>query len=73
MKQFSKDFKEARIKAGISQRLLAQKSGIVQCTISRYENGKQSITFNTAMKIVKILKDNALLESIINAVKKEIA
>jgi len=64
MKELAENFKAARIKAGLQQEQLAEKSGVLQCTISRYENGKQDITIATAKKLANALKSKSLIKLI---------
>jgi DNA-binding XRE family transcriptional regulator len=46
----------ARYREGISQKELAQRTGIAQDNISRMENGKRSIGEQVAKKLAKVLR-----------------
>ena len=71
MKELAIKFKQTRERHGLSQRDLAKRANIMQCTISRYENGQQNITFETALKLAKALNDNDLINAIqINVISK---
>lgn len=71
MKELAIEFKKARIKSSLSQRLLAEKTGVMQCTISRYESGLQDITMETAIKMAKALKDGELTTKITEIITKK--
>lgn len=45
----------ARLKHGMSQEMLAEKSGIAQSVISQYESGKRKITMRAAIKLGRAL------------------
>ena len=45
----------ARLKHGMSQEELAEKSGIAQSVISQYESGRRKITMRAAIKLGKAL------------------
>ena len=47
-----------RLKHGLSQKELAEKSGIPQTVISACENGKRKLTRRTAMKLAAALGEN---------------
>ncbi len=47
--------KEARQKAGMSQRQLAIKSGIAQSKVNHYDNGKAMPTCETLGKLADVL------------------
>ena len=64
MKELKEYFIEARNKAGMNQKELAEKSGVQKCTISRYENGKQDISIQTMLKICKVLNNKKLFKTI---------
>ncbi len=64
MKELALSFKQERIRMKISQEELAAKAGVMQCTISRYENGKQDITLDTTIKLAKVIKSKALFDKI---------
>lgn len=64
MKEYASQFREIRKRHGVSQRNLCKKTGIMPCTICRFENGKQDITMKTAIKIAKALKDDDLINLI---------
>jgi predicted transcriptional regulator len=51
-----KDIKKLRLKKGMSQKELADKSGVQQCTISLIETGKIDPRNSTVEKIYTILK-----------------
>lgn len=60
MRQLAGEFKAAREKLAWRQKDLAEKSGVQQCTISRFESGKQTITIETARMLVKALGNSKL-------------
>lgn len=64
MKSLAQEFKDARVQSGLSQRDLAMATGVMQCTISRYESGKQDITLETAIRLAKKIGNNGLLKKI---------
>lgn len=64
MRELAIKFKEARNRQGISQRDLSKLANVMQCTISRYEQGVQGITFETALKLAKNLNDAELINEI---------
>lgn len=72
MKNIAKDFRAARIKAGLKQSDLSEVSGVQQCTISRYESGKQDITFVSAAKLAKALKNQELLALIMSEIERKL-
>ncbi|MEI3040679.1 MAG: helix-turn-helix transcriptional regulator [Victivallales bacterium] len=47
-----------RLKRGLSQRLLAEKSGIGQTVLSAYENGRRPLSRKAAIKIGKALGED---------------
>jgi DNA-binding XRE family transcriptional regulator len=47
--------REAREKAGFTQKELAEKSGVPQATISKIESGKRNLELNTLNKIAKAM------------------
>jgi transcriptional regulator with XRE-family HTH domain len=67
MKELAKYFLEYRVKSGLSQKELAMKAGIMQCQVSNYENGKQTVTFETLVKMAKAIGDRRLMKLIQNA------
>ena len=64
MRELSKHFLAARIKSGLYQKQLAEITGIQQCTISRFEQGRQDITLDTAKKLSLALKNESLNKEI---------
>lgn len=56
---FSNNLKEIRMKKGLSQFKLAEKSGISQGNISQYEQGKIYPTIYTVESLCKILEITA--------------
>ena len=54
------DLKTARRKAGITQAQLAERVGVTQDVISRYESGKRSVDLDVAPKIAKVLRISVL-------------
>lgn len=72
MKELVTKIKEARVKAVLTQKDLAEKSGVMQCTISRYEAGVQTITLETAIKLAKAIKDEKLLKLITNFIVEQL-
>jgi ribosome-binding protein aMBF1 (putative translation factor) len=49
----------ARLKAGLSQKQLAEAAGVRQTMVSEYENGRRKITKNMAERFAKELKIKA--------------
>ena len=70
MKDLANDFRSSRTRLGWSQRTLAEKASIVHCTVCRFENGKQDITIETALKIAKALGDKSLIQKIMQKIKE---
>lgn len=68
MEQFTQPILKARIKSGLTQKQLAKKANVMQCTISRYEAGAQAITLETAMKLARALNDKDVIALISNYV-----
>ncbi|MBQ9788997.1 MAG: helix-turn-helix transcriptional regulator [Lentisphaeria bacterium] len=48
-----------RLKHGLTQKELAEKSGITQTNISAYESGKRNLTRKAAEKLANALGENA--------------
>lgn len=53
--EFGKIIKEARVKQGLSQQTLANKSGVTKRSIIYWESGKRKMTVDNADKIFKAL------------------
>lgn len=73
MKELALTFKQERKRMKISQEELAEKAGVMQCTISRYENGKQDITLDTTIKLAKIIKSKDLFDKINAIITKSLS
>jgi len=71
MKELREFFKAARWDAGLSQVELAEKANVKQCTISRYETGKQDISLPTAMKLAKAIGDKNLSKAITDHINRQ--
>lgn len=55
-KKIAMDVRVARARAGLSQKELAEKSGVCETTISFIENGKQeTIRMSTLQKLAEVL------------------
>lgn len=53
MNKFRENLKEMRISAGLTQKQLAEKLGVLERTISYWESGKRECDFDTLIKISK--------------------
>jgi DNA-binding XRE family transcriptional regulator len=53
---FARNFRIARIEAGLSQRDLAQQTGIAQAHISEVENAMHNIGIDTMVKLAQAVK-----------------
>ncbi len=53
---FARNFRLARIEAGLSQRDLAQQTGIAQAHISEVENAMHNIGIDTMVKLAQAVK-----------------
>jgi DNA-binding XRE family transcriptional regulator len=53
---FARNFRRARIEAGLSQRDLAQQTGIAQAHISEVENAMHNIGIDTMVKLAQAVK-----------------
>jgi len=53
---FARNFRTARIEAGLSQRDLAQQTGIAQAHISEVENAMHNIGIDTMVKLAQAVK-----------------
>ena len=53
---FARNFRMARIAAGLSQRDLAQQTGIAQAHISEVENAMHNIGIDTMVKLAQAVK-----------------
>ena len=53
MNKFRENLKEMRISAGLTQKQLAEKLGVLERTISHWESGKRECDFDTLIKISK--------------------
>ncbi len=56
MNDYGKNIKEARKKAGLTQKELAEASGVAKITIQQYEAGKRQPRLEQLMKIAEALK-----------------
>lgn len=65
MKELSTKIREARVKAVLTQKDLAEQSGVMQCTISRFESGKQSITLDTMIKLARAIGSKELTDDLL--------
>jgi len=72
MKKLSAHFRAARIRASFNQKKLSDISGVMQCSISRFELGKQNITLETMVKLAKSLKSDELNNEIVEYIKAEL-
>ena len=55
IKTLGKRIKEKRIKANISQNLLAEKSGVCRLSITRLEGGKHIPRFDKMIKLLQVI------------------
>jgi transcriptional regulator with XRE-family HTH domain len=55
---FGANLKAARMKAGLTQAQLAERSGLVQQYVSLVESGKQNVTLTTAQTLAKVVHQN---------------
>ncbi len=53
MNKFNENLKEMRVSAGLTQKQLAEKLGVLERTISYWESGKRECDFDTLIKIAK--------------------
>jgi len=53
---FARNFRKARIEAGLSQRELAQQTGIAQAHLSEVENAMHNIGIDTMVKLAQAVK-----------------
>ncbi|MGB0086691.1 MAG: helix-turn-helix transcriptional regulator [Rhodomicrobiaceae bacterium] len=53
---FGQNFRQARIKAGLSQRDVHRKTGVAQSHISEIETGVSNISIDTMVKLAVIVK-----------------
>jgi len=53
---FARNFRKARIEAGLSQRDLAQQTGIAQAHLSEVENAMHNIGIDTMVKLAQAVK-----------------
>lgn len=58
MNRFRENLKEMRISAGLTQKQLAEKLGVLERTISYWESGKRECDFDTLIKIAKFFGCN---------------
>jgi DNA-binding XRE family transcriptional regulator len=65
-----REFQEARLRKGLTQRALASKAGVTQSTVFSIENKKTTPTPTTVKKICKALEVN--FDEIFNIVEKEV-
>jgi len=50
--------KAARIKRGLTQAQLAERSGLLQQYVSLVEQGKQNVTLTTAQTLARVLQED---------------
>jgi len=55
---FGINLKTARVKAGLTQAQLAERSGLLQQYVSLVESGKQNVTLTTAQALAKVVHQN---------------
>ena len=55
---FGANLKAARMKAGLTQAQLAERSGLLQQYVSLVELGKQNVTLTTAQALAKVVHQN---------------
>lgn len=72
MKELVTKIKEARVKAVLTQKDLAEKSGVMQCTISRFESGKQSITLDTMIKLARSIGSKELTDDLLFIINEQL-
>ena len=53
---FARNFRLARVEAGLSQRNLAQQTGLAQAHISEVENAMHNIGIDTMVKLAQAVK-----------------
>ena len=52
---FGENLKAARLKSGLKQSDLAERTGLTQERLSRIENGRQNITLKTMMRLAAVV------------------
>lgn len=62
MSKYGKAIRIIRQKQGVSQRELGRKSGVSRGDISLYENGKQGLTMDTMLKLMRALDYEIVLK-----------
>jgi transcriptional regulator with XRE-family HTH domain len=55
---FGINLRAARIRAGLTQAQLAERSGLLQQYVSLVESGKQNVTLTTAQALAKVVHQN---------------
>jgi transcriptional regulator with XRE-family HTH domain len=55
---FAASLKAARIKRGLTQAQLAERSGLLQQYVSLVEQGKQNVTLTTAQTLARVLQED---------------
>ena len=73
MKELVTKIKEARVKAVLTQKDLAEKSGVMQCTISRFESGKQAITLDTMIKLARAIGSKELTDDLLFIINEQLS
>ncbi len=73
MKELGTFFQQFRSKSGLSQRDLSKKSGVMQCTISRFESGLQGVSMPTLVKLAKAIGSRELMRIIQKEVFKQLS
>jgi transcriptional regulator with XRE-family HTH domain len=55
---FGANLKAARLKQGLTQAQLAERSGLLQQYVSLVETGKQNVTLTTAQTLARVVHQN---------------
>src|SRR5271166_4205272 len=53
---FARNFRQARIEAGMSQRELAKRTGIAQAHVSEVENAMHNVCIDTMVKLAQAVR-----------------
>lgn len=73
MKDISRKVKEARVKAVLTQKDLSERAGVMQCTISRFESNKQSVTLDTLIKLARAIGSKELIDDLLFIINEQLS